>query len=455
MKKTIIATLVSTFGYLSPAYAMIALDDQQLSEVDGQALLNLTIQSGVNSTIQEADQNDPTKIVSKTYNQSNVNFYKLGLNAEMELNANIKKLQLGCGGDNGASACDIDIDNIALSGLKLNADGTINTTFTADERAASSAKITNPFVEVAIKNPNSSATRQILGFRISAEKIAGLLTLGESNDVDANGNGISNGINSFSGYMKTKQASGVAKTEARAMTYQDTGLSINGKVQGRLIGNSCEGRRCLAISYESKDYELNLSSADAPFSINSTVISGTRKDQVTLKGSGTVGQIDFTGPLTARVLNLLNLEKDVAGNITGLKTDITVNQSLGLIHALYLNNPASLSLQAQSLLWPGAAAGANKGWWLAMEDEVELGDLSPVVKVPITNAVLQQTIAGINSDLTNRPRDCGNLLTGCIGGTALAVGNIPMTTTLDFPLTNLTLSGQGFQPNCFGGYKFC
>ena len=151
-----------------------------------------------------------------------------------------------------------------------------------------------------------------------------------------------------------------------------------------------------------------------------------------------------------------NLDKQVSGNITGLKTDITVNQSLGLIHALYLNNPASLSLQSQDILWTGAAVGANKGWWLAMEDEVELGSLSPTTKVAITNEVLKQTIAGINKDLTENPRNCGNLLTGCVGGSALVVGNVPMnTTTLDFPLTNLSLQGQNFRSNCYGGLKFC
>ena len=69
---------------------------------------------------------------------------------------------------------------------------------------------------------------------------------------------------------------------------------------------------------------------------------------VVLKGTGTVNRIDFNGPLKAALLGgLLNLDKQITGNLTGLKTDITVNQNLGLIHALYLNNPASLSLQAQ------------------------------------------------------------------------------------------------------------
>ncbi|MFH4122381.1 hypothetical protein WAI71_21990, partial [Acinetobacter baumannii] len=82
-------------------------------------------------------------------------------------NANIKKLQLGCGGVNGAGACDIDIDYLSLSG------GTVDST--SAKRAASSAVITNPFLEFAVKNPNSASTREIQGFRLSAKSLSGLL----------------------------------------------------------------------------------------------------------------------------------------------------------------------------------------------------------------------------------------------------------------------------------------
>ena len=431
MNKSLISILITATLGLSQSYAMTALNDEELSEVEGQSLMNLEFQQGTNTTDAQG----------KTYNQSNIGFYKLALSAELELNANIKKLQLGCGGDNNsirANSCDIDIDHISLSGLPDDAN------YTSDQRAATSALITNPFIQFAIKNPTSAATREVLGFRVSAEKIKGLMTLGTENTSTPNG------INTFSGYMKTKTASGTAVTEARTMTYADTGLQIKGKVTGTILFIPT------TLDYTSDNYNLTLSSTTAPFTINSTIVSGTRMKDVTLKGSGTVGQINFSGPLTATVLGGAPLNKQVTGNITGLKTDITVNQSLGLIHALYLNNPASLSLQSQDILWTGAAVGANKGWWLAMEDEVELGSLSPTTKVAITNEVLKQTIAGINKDLTEHPRPCGDLLFQCALGSDLAVGNVPMnSTTLDFPLTNLSLQGQNFRSNCYGGLKFC
>lgn len=431
MNKSLISILITATLGLSQSYAMTALNDEELSEVEGQSLMNLEFQQGTNTTDAQG----------KAYNQSNIGFYKLALSAELELNANIKKLQLGCGGYNNsirANSCDIDIDHIGLSGLPDDPN------YTSDQRAATSALITNPFIQFAIKNPTSAATREVLGFRVSAEKIKGLMTLGTENTSTPNG------INTFSGYMKTKTASGTAVTEARTMTYADTGLQIKGKVTGTILFIPT------TLDYTSDNYNLTLSSTTAPFTINSTIVSGTRMKDVTLKGSGTVGQINFSGPLTATVLGGVPLNKQVRGNITGLKTDITVNQSLGLIHALYLNNPASLSLQSQDILWTGAAVGANKGWWLAMEDEVELGSLSPTTKVAITNEVLKQTIAGINKDLTEHPRPCGDLLFQCALGSDLAVGNVPMnSTTLDFPLTNLSLQGQNFRSNCYGGLKFC
>ncbi|EXD32272.1 hypothetical protein J500_3033 [Acinetobacter sp. 479375] len=154
------------------------MTDKELSEQTGQALFNLSYIA-------------PGASGNTDANNTNVGFYKLGMEATVELNANIKKLQLGCGGMNGAGGCDIDIDNMSLSG---NAD-------TREGRAGSSAVLTNPFIQFAIKNPNSASTRSIAGFRLSAEDIVGLLTFGDNN-------GTPNGINSLSGYLKTQATNG-------------------------------------------------------------------------------------------------------------------------------------------------------------------------------------------------------------------------------------------------------
>lgn len=438
MKKSIMSSLaVAMLAISQHSLAMTALNDQELAKVEGQALLSMGIQQGAN----QIDE------LGNPINQQGVKFYKLGLEAEMELNANIRKLQLGCGGVNNSihnkPGCDIDIDNIALSGLP-------GANYTSDQRAASSAVITNPFVEFAIENADSSSTRRVLGFRLSAEKIQGLLTMGTENTETPNG------INSFSGYMRTKELTGTAMTKERQMTFADTNKEIHGIVKGCLdLLVTCVNLD-LDLHYVGREYDFKLESTAAPFTIAPSVVTGSRMTDVELYGKGTVNELFFAGPLTALVLGeLLPLEKQITGSIINLETDITVNQSLGLVHALYLNNPMSLSLQEQSVLWPGASVAAKRGWWMALEDEVDLGSASPSNPVDISNEVLIQTIAGINKDLTEKPRDCGNLVSGCIGGSALAVNQINNPTLLDFPLKNLKLSGQDFKSNCFGGHKFC
>lgn len=327
-------------------------------------------------------------------------------------------------------------------------------------RVSSDAIITNPFLELAIKNPTSASTREFAGVRFSAAQIAGMLTTGLENSATPNG------INSLSGYLKTATATGVATTAARSMTYADTGLTINGIVQGRLLGSS-SGTTCTAgfldpcynIAFSSDTYNLNLQPATVPITINPTVITGKRLTTANLTGSGSVGQIDFSGQLTATVAGFLNLNKNVTGNITGLAADITVSENLGFIHKLNLNNPASLSLQKENVLWPGATVAAQRGWWLALEDPVDIGNVTPTNPVAITNLVLQQVVPSINQDLTNNPRNCGNLLTGCVGGSDLAVGNVNLSANpnrfLDFPLVNLQLAAQSFASNCYGSLTFC
>lgn len=397
------------------------LSDAELSEVQGQALMNLTY-------------TDPSKANSSMASQ-NIGFYKLGMEAELELNANIKKLQLGCGGINGAGGCDLDIDNLSLSGIAETREG----------RASSSAKMTNPFVEFAIKNPNSASTREIMGFRLSAEKVLGMLTLGEENSDKPNG------INSLSGYMKIQDTTGVGYTQPRTMSYTDTGMKINGNVR------ACVLILCPTLGFDSDNYSLNLDSASADIFINGTTINGRRLNGVQLSGYANINQLNFSGDLRASItilLGLLKLQKKVDGNITGLKADITVNENLGYIHKLKLNNPFSLSMQKQDIFWNGAAAAAQRGWWLAIEDPIDIGNVNPSKKIDITNDVLKQVVNPISNYIKANPPTCGVI--DCLFGDSLTVGNVNLPNTrVDFPLKDLQLQNQTFAPNCYGSLKFC
>ena len=397
------------------------LSDQEMSKIEGQALMSLSYLA--------------PNSASNKMSAENIGFYKLGMEAEIELNANIKKLQLGCGGVNGAGACDIDIDNLSLSGISDTRDG----------RVSSDAKLTNPFLEFAIKNPGSASTREMVGVRLSAEKALGLLTAGTENT------GTPNGINTLSGYMKINPTTGTGYTAARTMTYADTNQSIDGNVKTSFLFIP------LTLGFKSTDYSLALDSTTADISIAGTTISGNRMSSVQLGGTANINQLNFAGNLGASLnitAGLLTLQKQVTGNITGLKANITVDEDLGYVHKIPLNNPFSLSLQGQSVWWPGAAASAQKGWWMAFEDGIDIGNVTPTDKIIITNDVLKQVVGPISTYLKANPVACS--LLDCIGGTGLAVGNVNLpNTSVNFPLKNLQLVNQNFAPNCYGSLKFC
>lgn len=348
------------------------------------------------------------------------------------MNANIRKLQLGCGGINGPGGCDIDIDNLSLSGLSDTSAG----------RASSSAKMTNPFLQFAIKNPDSASQREVLGVRVSAERVMGLLTLGLENSANPNG------INSFSGYMKINDATGTASTAARNMTFSDTNQTIDGRIRPKL--GIIPG---LPIDFSSNNYDLSLQSTAARLEVDGQVISGTRMSSVLLKGTAYINTLNFSGDLSARA-GIFTLQKVVTGNITGLRADLTIDQNLGFIHKLPLNNPFSLSLQSSQVFWPGADAAAEKGWWMAFDDAIDIGNITPSNQIVITNDVLRQIVRPISDYLKSEPVECQVL--NCIAGRDLNVGNVNLPNTiLNFPLKDLQLVNQRFAPNCYGGMKFC
>lgn len=413
----------STHSFASTLHSesLIQLNDSELSDVSGQALMSLSYIA-------------PNDSINNMQGQD-VGFYKLGLEAELDLNANIKKLQLGCGGVNGAGGCDIDIDNLSLSGIADTRKG----------RVGSSAKLTNPFVEFAIKNPNSASTREVVGLRLSAEKVLGLLTTGIENS------DLPNGINSLSGAIKIKATTGTGFTAPRAMTTNDTGMAINGRI--RLLGG------LIQPTFNTDDYNLQLQSTKANLLINATTLTGTRLTSAKLSGTALIDNLNFGGNITARVNFLIAswipLTINSNGYISGLRADLDIEQDLGYIHKFPLNNPFSLSLQSAEVHWPGAEYVTNRGWWLAIEDEIDIGQVVPKNQIDVTNDILKQVVPSINNYLTNNPPTCQGVI-GCLI-TGLNIGNVNLSSAnpLYFPIKDLPLATQGFAPNCYGNLKFC
>lgn len=186
---------------LSSAYAsdtLKSLSDTEMSATTGQALMSMSYIAP-----KDAANLDAARTGLRDASNNGVGFYRLGMEAELELNLNIKKLQLGCGGRNGAG-CDIDLDNVSLSGnpsIVGNAATDAGSETNRTNRVGSSAKLTNPFIEFAIKNPGKASTREMVGFRVSSEKAQGLLTIGTENSANPNG------INALSGYIPVRSDS--------------------------------------------------------------------------------------------------------------------------------------------------------------------------------------------------------------------------------------------------------
>jgi hypothetical protein len=210
MKKTVFAgivALVLAFVTSTMSYAMTSLDDQSLSDVTGQALFTLT---------------------KETDSTQSLDFFKLGFQAELALNANIKSLQLGCGGDNGAGKCDIDISDLSF-GCVTNASGTCITLpgvagqptgadFNNAESNQAGLKdfvLTNPFFQFAIKGGSNAATRQVVGIRLGADKAEGPMSIGN--------------LASYSGYL-------TGKTNLNIQAQTNIGVTCQGGTAGCTSG---------------------------------------------------------------------------------------------------------------------------------------------------------------------------------------------------------------------------
>lgn len=488
----ILLALLTGLLALNAAMAMQPMSDEEMGAVSGQALLMMDMREGVQGQ-------------SEDYN-----FYRAGLDAIVELNANFEKLQLGCGGVNGPG-CDLDIDHMSLTG-QLNPDGTCANG--GGPRAACDAILTRPFFEFAIKN-DGTPHREIVGFRLSAENSKGLLTAGDQQP-GSQDPGNTGGINVMSGYMKLGPTTGVASTDPRPMAYDDYPCSSDDPCDGFYegLGRQMTGRIFLDTmgigtkSFKSTGYTMQLQPSDAFVQVPTTTVSGKRMTEVDLLGAATLGQITFDGELAVNVSNVilgqnLSMTKNVTGKIDGLTATVPIVQSLKFIHKINVDSAFSLSMQSEDVWWPEAAVSAETGWWMAFEDEIDIGEVTPEDTVPIPNDVLIDAIGPENISYTATPslhRDdfqsiscnsgpsincalttfltgrtdlsgggerggSGNNyyevygsycdgLSGCLGG-SLDVGTLHVPKNLEFPLEHLKLSGQNVTPNCYGDARFC
>ncbi|MFV8192192.1 hypothetical protein [Acinetobacter soli] len=351
MMKQLKAILLTAAGLCltQAAFAdrLTSLDDQQMSEVTGQALLNLNYVAPGGS--------NPN---------GNMGFYRLGLEAQLELNANIKKLQLGCGGVKG-NGCDIDIDNIALTGI---------TSSTAQGAGVGTDfKLTNPFIEFAIQNPDSAATRTITGFRLGALSALGIMNIGSNGDLTTLAD--DTGINSLSGDI------GVRVTNAKINDVRATVLGL-----GLLRGSATiDSYSTTLLNNRDSTFSLTKMTAQASPSLLSLKLTNVNMNDIPYR---TVHQ-------------LLVADTDSNGN-------------------LIATSNAYISSQSKDIFWQNvsnqtwASNAAKQGWWISIP-QTQFNNLSidQTVNISVLSA-LPGALLGTPVNLA--PVDLGQMpISNCYG----------------------------------------
>lgn len=280
MKKIIAALLLLL---VSPSLlAMIELEDEQLAGVSGQALMQMDKIIGDGTT---------------SNGTSGMTFYTAGLDAVLELNLNIKKMQLGCGGINPAGSsgqlCDLDADNFAL-GCIANAAGICTHAGDPAQTQMKDLVVTRPYFQFAIKNDQSKTLREVVGIRLGGENVNGPMSIGS--------------FNSFSGYLSatanfTMEAQGTSNADDIAVTcgtnvaagcpgdggspgYNDFGLQ--GPIRSLGLDNGCACLLSVCARYE----QLTVGFDEVSRLNRPVLLSGNRQTQAFVSNAQLATAVD-------------------------------------------------------------------------------------------------------------------------------------------------------------------
>lgn len=314
------------------ALSMTSLNDKELGNVTGQALFVSDYTNGVGT-------ND-----GNAFNE--FGFYRMGLDVELAMNANIDKLALGCGGVNGnlagAPNCDIDFDFVRFMGRSGNQAG---------DPVTSDFTLTRPYVELAIKNDSSPTLRQVAGIKIGSQKADGFVSIGRRYGVgqtNVENGGVCDGSNEGAGALACH--SGINSLSG------SLGLEMSATVPVTVIG-LLNGTACFGNTQDSSD---TCGPSDAYFnSISGTRMTAAGLQDVDLKLNGLC------------VLFILCINDGAAD----------ISESLRFIHGFALKDSSDfgLSFQRERISYPtfsqnGYSETANTGWWMNVP-EVKVLDI--------------------------------------------------------------------------------
>lgn len=193
------------------AYALAPMSNEEMGVEFGQGLI-------VAETIQG------------TGTWSGYTYTRMGLDAKLSINANIDKMQLGCGGFNEtikSNSCDIDMDYVRLMGRSGTGPCTVSATTTDPCYGGGDFVLTRPYIEIATKGSGSS--QELVGIKIGAQSTDGYFGVGrnyangQTNLENGGTCGTSagnaalachSGINTISGYLHAEMSAQVDTTVA-------------------------------------------------------------------------------------------------------------------------------------------------------------------------------------------------------------------------------------------------
>lgn len=363
-----VASVASAEEIIPPA-GLKPMSDQQMSDVSGQALFTNDLIKA--QSLEGAITQGESGVSGSGSTPTDYNFYRMGLNGKMDLNLNVAKFQLGCGGVNdalpGNVPCDIDVDYLRLMGSEGSRPaGYGNYDPSNTEGVESTFSLQRPFVSLAIKNDHSTTLREVVGIKIGAQNAKGALSAGriyedgEFNQEHGNagetgqnpaydqsplnysaangicdsgasyGNGTlacHSGINSISGFLGAELSAALpiqADVCITGLCWIPVGLSGVG-CAGRLTNPG--GAGCKS-GYNNKPLFLD--------------ISGTRLNFLRAQSMA----LDFNGSGLSSILNALGISDIYAGLYANTR----------LLHFITINSEDfGLSFQREKVAWPNAA----------------------------------------------------------------------------------------------------
>lgn len=356
MKRTIRRTWAALMWMVAlcmamPLQAMTEMNDTGLDEVVGQSLFT-----------------------SNTATNGAFTFYRLGIDAEMNLNTNINRLALGCDGVNGTGTCDIEINRLRLHGIAATPDTTPVDGAFNDSGPPTDFLMRRPYMEFAIKNAGTAATREVSGIRIGALEALGGMSIGENPNINDLNDDM--GITTISGFM------GAVMTNA-----QMTNVGVL-----KISGGCCFiGPTTATIASHSQNLILRRATTLSLTGMSATAVG-----------------------LTLGNTNLNNQPIDTIHRI-----DVAGNSALTVPTKDFY-----ISVQKENIVWQRVSTGgftdpaAEKGWWMFMP-QVQFNNITTnqSIRLPFGDVVGGLFGGSVNVDpvdLQQRPADnCWGTLTFC------------------------------------------